>query len=115
MTLLNHLPSGIMSKHIEPNHIDFNRFRFYILVIAQSVKKGWHEGLDDERAILGEMMGDIHKTFDLLFLSEKVKQRIPHHIDQVVGAGHRYISKVANDHREFVTARLGSQLVNHRG
>src|SRR5215210_8859457 len=59
VALIEHLLRRIVTKHIEPYRVDFDGLRIDMLVVTQPVEEGGRACLDHERAVSGEVGGDV--------------------------------------------------------
>ncbi len=73
MALVQHLQHRIVAAHIKFDPVDADGFRVHVLVVAQPVEIGRNERLHDERAVVGEMGGDIFEAAHLFFLCQQVE------------------------------------------
>ena len=89
MALVEPLRDGIVAADVEPHLVDRDRLGVDVLIVAQAMQIAGHERLDDERAVVGEVGGDVLEAAHLLVLVQQVEERVVDDVDQPVAAGAR--------------------------
>ena len=106
---------GSRRKQVEAHRVDADALGVDVLTRTQVL----HEveraaAFDDERAVVGEVRGDVLEAADLIVLGQQVEERVEHDIDQAVGARHSDIGEVADRDVDLIASRLRPKLRDHR-
>ena len=70
--------------------------------------------LDDEDAVVGQVLGHVVEAADLVVLGEQVEEGVEHDVDQPVATGDGDRGEVTDGDIELVAAGLGPEAVDHR-